>query len=96
MIEKTKQETLDNLKLVVALRTARAIAGWSQGQFAERFGISQSSVARLERNETEISFILASRIAKEYKKLGINIDSIFSDNLSIVVEDRALDLCRTE
>jgi len=92
LIDQTNQENLDRLKLVVALRTARAVTGWSQEQFAERFDLSQSAVARMERNETDIPFALATRIAREYNRIGININSIFSDHLSIVVEDRALKL----
>jgi len=92
MNSKNMKENLDTQRLVVALRTARAVTGWSQGEFADRFGLSQSAVARLERNETDISFLLFNKIAREYKKLGINIDSVFSDHLNIIVEDRALHL----
>jgi transcriptional regulator with XRE-family HTH domain len=90
--ENNTKENLDIQRLVVALRTARTVTGWSQGEFADRFDLSQSAVARMERSETDISFLLFNRIAREYKKLGINIDSVFSDNLNIIVEDRALNL----
>ena len=85
------QEELDSIKLVVALRSARAIAGWSQVEFAERLGLSKSTVARLETSEVDIPFSVLKRILNEYKKIGIEIDLMFSPNLNISVEPKALE-----
>mgnify|MGYP000249805305 CR=1 FL=1 len=88
------QEALDKIKLVVALRTARAITGWSQVEFAQRMGLSKSTVARLETQEADISFTMLKRIIIEYKKMGIDIDLLFSDNLNISIEPKALEAFR--
>ena len=90
------QEELDSIKLVVALRTARAIAGWSQVEFAERMGLSKSTVARLETKEADIPFTVLKKILNEYKKLGIEIDLLYSANLNISVEPKALETFRKQ
>ena len=85
----TYNEELDKVKLVVALRTARAITGWSQVEFAKRVGLSKSHVCRLETKETEISASDLNKITREYKKMGIEIDVLGSDNLNVTVKPLA-------
>lgn len=85
------QEELDSIKLVVALRTARAIVGWSQVEFADKMKLSKSTVARLETKESDVSFTVLKKILSEYKKMGIEIELLYSDNLNISIEPRALE-----
>ena len=85
------QEELDSIKLVVALRTARAIVGWSQVEFADKMKLSKSTVARLETKETDVTFTVMKKILSEYKKMGIEIELLYSDNLNISVEPKALE-----
>jgi transcriptional regulator with XRE-family HTH domain len=85
------QEELDSIKLVVALRTARAIVGWSQVEFADKMKLSKSTVARLETKESDVSFTVLKKILSEYKKMGIEIELLYSDNLNISVEPKALE-----
>ena len=85
------QEELDSIKLVVALRTARAIVGWSQVEFADKMKLSKSTVARLETKESDVSFTVLKKILSEYKKLGIEIELLYSDNLNISIEPKALE-----
>ena len=88
------QEELDAIKLVVALRTARAIAGWSQVEFAEKMGLSNSTVARLETKEADIPFTALKKILSKYKEIGIEIDLLYSANLNISIEPKALEAFR--
>ena len=85
------QEELDAIKLVVALRTARAIVGWSQVEFADKMKLSKSTVARLETKETDVTFTVMKKILSEYKKMGIVIELLYSDNLNILIEPKALE-----
>jgi transcriptional regulator with XRE-family HTH domain len=85
------QEELDSIKLVVALRTARAIVGWSQVEFADKMKLSKSTVARLETKESDVSFTVLKKILSEYKKMGIEIELLYSENLNISVEPKALE-----
>jgi transcriptional regulator with XRE-family HTH domain len=85
------QEELDSIKLVVALRTARAIVGWSQVEFADKMKLSKSTVARLETKESDVSFTVLKKILSEYKKMGIEIELLYSDNLNISIEPKALE-----
>jgi transcriptional regulator with XRE-family HTH domain len=90
------QEELDSIKLVVALRTARAIVGWSQVEFAEKMGLSKSTVARLETKEADIPFTVLNKILNEYKEIGIEIDLLYSANLNISIEPKALEAFRKQ
>ena len=45
------QENLDKIKLVVALRSARAAVGWSQEELAHELGIAKTTIARMETFE---------------------------------------------
>jgi transcriptional regulator with XRE-family HTH domain len=85
------KEELDSIKLVVALRTARAIVGWSQVEFADKMKLSKSTVARLETKESDVSFTVLKKILSEYKKMGIEIELLYSDNLNISIEPKALE-----
>lgn len=85
------QEELDAIKLVVALRTARAIVGWSQVEFADKMKLSKSTVARLETKESDVSFTVLKKILTEYKKMGIEIELLYSENLNISIEPKALE-----
>jgi transcriptional regulator with XRE-family HTH domain len=90
----TYEEELDfdKTKLVIALRTARAITGWSQSEFADRMNLSQSAVARMERGESDISFVLMCRFLKEYAMSGIDIGIMGNESLSVTVHPNAVKL----
>jgi len=88
---RTYEEDLDRVKVAVALRTARVVRGWSQSKFAEHMGLSQSSVARMENNESEISFTLMNRIIQKYAESGVDIN-MSMENLKVTIRPEALKL----
>ena len=57
--------------ILPALRTAR---GWSQGELAERLGVSRQTVNALERGKYDPSLPLAFKIARLF---GLRIEDIF-------------------
>ena len=50
------------------LADLRAERGWSQGDLAEKLGVSRQTVNALERGKYDPSLPLAFRIAKLFKK----------------------------
>lgn len=58
------------------LRELRAARGWSQGELAERLGVSRQSVNALETGRYDPSLPLAFRIARLF---GTRIEDIFTD-----------------
>jgi putative transcriptional regulator len=49
------------------LRERRAAKGWSQGDLAERLGVSRQTVNAIETEKYDPSLDLAFRIAKVFK-----------------------------
>ena len=58
------------------LRTLRAERGWSQGDLAEKLGVSRQSVNALETGKYDPSLPLAFRIARLFNSA---IEDIFID-----------------
>jgi transcriptional regulator with XRE-family HTH domain len=85
------QEKGTQLKLVVALRAARAAVGWSQEEFAKLMGVSKSTVARWETNEADISFADVMQIIDLYGKNGVSIDVMKSIGVEIYIEGRTIE-----
>jgi putative transcriptional regulator len=62
-----------------SLPALRAERGWSQGDLADRLGVSRQTVNALERGRYDPSLPLAFRIAEVF---GRRIDEIFSPDPS--------------
>ncbi len=62
-----------------ALPALRAERGWSQGDLAERLGVSRQTVNALERGRYDPSLPLAFRIARLF---GRRIEDIFEPDES--------------
>jgi len=46
--------SLDNLKIAVALRAARTALGWNQQEMADLTNVSKSTIARIETLEMAV------------------------------------------
>lgn len=68
-----------------ALRTLRQRSGWSIGQVAEQIHISRSHLARLERGESDPSYVTLSHLAQIY---GVDLNYFSSfDQMSAEIDD---------
>ena len=56
------------------LRELRDVKGWSQGELAERLGVSRQTVNALETGKYDPSLPLAFRIARLF---GLRIEDVF-------------------
>lgn len=59
------------------LRVLRAEAGISQGELAQRLGVSRQTINAVETNKYDPSLPLALRLAKVF---GVSVDAIFLDD----------------
>lgn len=84
------QENLDKIKLVVALRSARTAVGWSQEEFAQRLGIAKTTIARMETLEGGLRADQLSLILRLYKSVGVTIDFMLGDDVTIRIDPAAL------
>jgi putative transcriptional regulator len=58
------------------LRVLRAERGWSQGDLAQRLGVSRQTINAVETDKYDPSLPLAMRMAKLF---GLPVDEIFND-----------------
>lgn len=85
------QENLDQIKLVIALRTARAAVGWSQDELATQLGIAKTTIARMETFEGGLRAEQLTAIVRLYKSAGVDIDFMFEDEVKVRVSKQALE-----
>ena len=62
-------------KLVYAaqVRAARALLGWSQGELAERAGISKQSVNRIESSNMDARMTTVSALGEAFRSAGVEM-----------------------
>ena len=78
-------ELLESGKIVVALRTARAAAGWNQGEFADLMGVAKTTVARIETLEMSARAEYLSKAIRLFREAGIEVDLSELDSVPINV-----------
>jgi len=80
-----------NVKIAVALRTARAAIGWSQQEFADAMQVAKSTIARIEMLEVSPKAELLLEARELFRNEGLEVDFFKSENLIVVVTPQALD-----
>lgn len=84
------ENALDNGKIAVALRTARAAAGWNQQEFADRMGVAKSTIARIETLEMAAKGDFLLKAMRLFREAGIEVDLYAPTNLPILISDIAV------
>lgn len=79
------ENTFDNGKIAVGLRTARAAAGWNQQEFADRMGVAKSTIARIETLEMAARGDFIIKAVGLFRSVGVNIDLSDPYELPIIV-----------
>lgn len=83
-------EDIENIKIAVTIRTARAALGISQQAFADKIGVSKSTIARMETLEMLPKADVYMKSLKFFKELGLDVDSIYSENIVITITPEVL------
>jgi len=81
---------LDQIRLVVALRAARAAAGWSQEELAKHLQIPKTTLARAELMEGGLRADQLAQIVRLYKSLGVELDFMLGDDVTIRIDTEGL------
>ena len=79
-----------NGKVAVAIRTARAAAGFNQQEFADLMGVAKTTVARIEMLEMKAPAQFLLGAVYLFKTCGIELDMHDYDNLIIKVSNQAI------
>ncbi|MCG7598634.1 helix-turn-helix domain-containing protein [Halomonas sp. McH1-25] len=83
-----------NVKIAVAMRAVRSAMGLNQAQFAELIGVSKPTIARIETLELPMRFEIYAKTLKILKKLGVTVDTLYTDSVHIEIEPKAIDLLK--
>lgn len=84
------ENAFDNGKIAVALRTARAAAGWNQQEFADQMGVAKSSVARIETLEMAAKGDFIIKAMRLFREAGVEVDLYAATDLPIKISDSAI------
>ena len=79
-------QELDAIRLVVALRAARAAVGWSQEELALHLGMAKTTIARAELMEGGLRADQLAQIVRLYKTLGLEMDFMLGEDVKIRVD----------
>lgn len=71
---RTSEASLRMIGLVLCLRAARSVLGWSQTHLATKAGISKPALNRLERFESEPRLDTVMRIEEALAEAGVRIE----------------------
>lgn len=84
-------KSLENVKIAVALRSARIALGWNQQEFADKMNVAKSSIARIETLEMVAKADFLTRALRIYREAGVVVDLLLSDKVELIVEARGLE-----
>lgn len=84
------ENAFDNGKIAVAIRTARAAAGWNQQEFADLMKVAKSTVARIETLEIAAKGDFVMRAMRLFRENGIDVELMSASDLPIRISDRAI------
>jgi transcriptional regulator with XRE-family HTH domain len=87
---KKMENAFDNGKIAVAIRTARAAAGWNQQEFADLMKVAKSTVARIETLEIAAKGDFVMRAMRLFRDNGIDVDLMSASDLPIRISDLAI------
>jgi transcriptional regulator with XRE-family HTH domain len=83
-------QVLDQTKLAVALRTARAAVGWSQEELAGHLGMAKTTIARMETVEGGLRADQLAAIVRLYKSVGVEIEFMYEDEVVVRIDAKGL------
>ena len=84
------ENLIENGRIAVGVRTARAAAGWNQQEFADRMGVAKSTVARIETLEMAAKADFLIKAVRLFREAGIEVDLQSAEGLAFKVSEIAL------
>lgn len=82
--------SFDNGKIAVAIRTGRTALGWNQQVFAEKMKVAKSTVARIETMEMAARGDFVIKAIQVFREAGLEIDLSDGKDLPIRISGPAI------
>ena len=73
------------------IRAARAVLGWSQAELADRIGLTQRAVHKLEQGETEPRRTTIRVIEETWREQGLVFEDASEGGFTMTVRNALLD-----
>lgn len=81
---------MENVKIAVAIRSARTALGWNQQEFADKMNVAKSTIARIETLEMTAKADFLTRALRLFRDAGVTIDLLQEEQVALVVEAAGL------
>jgi transcriptional regulator with XRE-family HTH domain len=90
MATESPENSFENVKIAVALRTARAAIGWNQDEFAALMGVAKSTIARIETLEMGAKADFLNKAMRLFREAGVTLDLYDENILPVTIGRKAL------
>ena len=84
------ENSIENVKIAIFLRIARATLGWAQEECAQKIGVSKSTIARVETLEMAPRADFLAKSLRVFKDAGLDVDLFGGDHIQVNVDYRAI------
>jgi len=83
-------DSSENVKIAVAIRSARTAIGWNQQEFADLMGTAKSTITRVETLEMGAKADFLNKAMRLFRETGVTVDLYQLDAISILIEPKAI------
>jgi len=88
------ENSIENVKIALAIRTARAAIGWNQQEFAEFMGVAKSTVARIETLEMSAKADFLNKAMRLFRDSGVFVDLYELDRLPLEINKVCIEIAQ--
>jgi transcriptional regulator with XRE-family HTH domain len=88
------ENSKENVKIALAIRTARAAIGWNQQEFAELMGVAKSTVARIETLEMSAKADFLNKAMRLFRDAGVVVDLYELDRLPLTINKECIEIAQ--
>jgi transcriptional regulator with XRE-family HTH domain len=81
---------MDKSVMAMQIRAARAALKWKQAELAQRSGISEPAINRIERGESEPRYSTFSTILSTFRKAGITLDGSSTEGFTMFFDTKTI------
>ncbi len=82
--------SLENLKIAVAMRAARTALGWNQQELADLTSVAKSTIARIETLEMTAKADYLTRVLRQFRELDVSVELLDADRVTFTVGPKGL------
>ena len=83
-------DSSENVKIAVAIRSARTAIGWNQQEFADLMEVAKSTITRVETLEMGAKADFLNRAMRLFRDAGVIVDLYQLDTIPMSIESKAI------